>query len=73
MGSQPGLLLTAALLSSALPSSALTTDGDVKAQLLSQYRLRSMHPVAAAAQLGLDTPETCTGSHTEVNLSLIHI
>ena len=51
---------------SSLPG--LTPDDDLKAQLLNAYRLPATHPVAAAAQLGLDSNATCAASFTTVNV-----
>ena len=52
-------------------------DDELKAQLLSEYRLLTTHPAAAAAQLGLENAEqtvnqTCgaTGSQPATQVSL---
>ena len=49
-------------------------DDELKAQLLSEYRLLTTHPAAAAAQLGLNLPaeQTCatTGYQTATHVSL---
>ena len=58
-----GLLLPVAL-------GNFTADDDLKSRLLAGYRLPTTHPVAAAAQLGLDSSNTCASSFTPVSLQI---
>lgn len=53
-----------------VPAIGFTADDDLKTQLLSDYRLPTTHPVAAAAQLGLGSAKTCTAAYTEVSLQI---